>query len=105
MIPSKSFNKIFNKFQSQISHNILKKIRHNKKKPIFTEIPGGQPIELIEYYKEFIDYYPKCELATKQWFVQNVEKNWVILDCGANIGYFSILFSRLAYTGHMLISR
>lgn len=67
--------------------------------PIITQIPGSDPIELIEYFDNFLSYYPNCEPQTKQWFVQNVQEDWCILDCGANIGYYSILFSRLASKG------
>lgn len=38
-------------------------------------------------------------MQTKKWFVDNIQKDWVIFDCGANIGYYSILFSRLASQG------
>ena len=64
-------------------------------------IPGAEPIELIAYYPQFIDYYPHCELEVKKWFVDNVKKEWVLFDCGANIGYYTILFSRLAPNGHI----
>ena len=70
-------------------------------KPLYTLVPGAQPIELIDYYPSFADYYPECELQTKRWFVENVEKDWVIFDVGANIGYYSILFSRLAPSGRV----
>lgn len=71
------------------------------KPPIFTMIPGQSPIELVAYYDEFAGYYPNCEMATKSWFVRNVRKDWIIFDCGANIGYYSILFSRLAMDGQV----
>ena len=71
------------------------------KPPIFTNVPDHPPIELVAYYDEFRDYYTNCEMTTKQWFVHNVEKDWVIFDCGANIGYFSILFAQLAVKGHV----
>jgi len=71
------------------------------KEPVFTRIPGDDPIELIAYYDEFKGYYPDCEIKTKEWFVNNVQQDWVIFDCGANIGYYSILFSRLAPGGHI----
>lgn len=38
-------------------------------------------------------------MQTKKWFVDNIQKDWVVFDCGANIGYYSILFSRLASQG------
>lgn len=69
--------------------------------PIFTLVPGHDPIELVAYYPEFADYYPQCELQTKRWFVDNVQRNWTIFDAGANIGYYSILFSRLAPIGRV----
>lgn len=57
------------------------------------------PIELVAYYEEFRGYYPKCEMGTKSWFVHNIRRDWVILDCGANIGYYTILFAKLAPDG------
>ena len=69
--------------------------------PIVTYIPDHPPIELISYYESYVDYYPYCETATKRWFVHNVQDDWIIIDCGANIGYYTILFSRLAPNGHV----
>lgn len=68
---------------------------------ISTYVPKFGEIDLISYYDNFKDYYPNCEPETKQWFVENIKEDWVILDCGANIGYFSILFSKLARFGHI----
>jgi FkbM family methyltransferase len=64
-------------------------------------VPGAPPIELIDYYPDFTSYYPECELQTKRWFVENVKPSWVVFDVGANIGYYSILFSRLAPAGRV----
>jgi FkbM family methyltransferase len=69
---------------------------------LYTLIPGSDPIKLVDYYSEFLDYYPECELQTKRWFVENVEPDWVIVDVGANIGYYSILFARLAKQGRVI---
>jgi len=66
---------------------------------IETNVPDSEPIKLIAYYEEFLGYYPNCEMQTKQCFVDNAKQDWVFLDIGANIGYFSILFSRLAPEG------
>lgn len=64
-------------------------------------MPGHIDIELIAFYEEFRDYYPLCELQTKRWFVENVHPDWTIFDVGANIGYYSVLFSRLAPAGRV----
>lgn len=72
----------------------------NKSKKICTTfVPGQDPIELVSYYEEFWDYYQFCELQTKQWFVENIQPDWVCIDAGANIGYHSILMARLATKG------
>jgi FkbM family methyltransferase len=64
-----------------------------------TRIPGRPDIELPAFYGDFEWYYPNCELQTKEWFVKNAQPNWVYIDCGANIGYYSILFSQLSPRG------
>ena len=74
---------------------------HMKRAPVATMIPGRDPIELVAYYEEFRDYYPYCELETKNWFVENVRADWWIFDIGAHIGYYTILFSQLASAGRV----
>ena len=66
-----------------------------------TLVPGRKAIDLVAYYPDQIDYYPECELQTKRWFVENVQSDWVMFDVGANIGYYSILFSQLARAGQI----
>lgn len=66
---------------------------------VVTNIPGRAPIELPAFYESFAWYYPNCELQTKRWFVEHAAADWVYLDCGANIGYYSILFSQLSPNG------
>jgi len=66
---------------------------------IKTNIPNYQAIELVEYYDEFAWYYPECEMQTKGWCVENIKDEWTIIDCGANIGYYSVLFSKLSPNG------
>jgi FkbM family methyltransferase len=68
-------------------------------KMAITKIPGRQGIELTAFYDSFEWYYPNCELQTKEWFVKNAQSDWVYIDCGANIGYYSILFSQLSPVG------
>ncbi len=76
-----------------------KKTPQSRPETVRTEVPGGEPIELVVSYEEFAQYYPTCELQTKRWFVENVESDWVCLDIGANVGYHSILLARLASEG------
>jgi hypothetical protein len=64
-----------------------------------SEIPSRKAIELIRYYEEFASYYPKCEMQTKKWFVENAKENWVYVDAGANVGIYSVLFSQLSPQG------
>lgn len=66
-----------------------------------TNIPGRPPIELPAFYESFAWYYPNCELQTKAWFVAHAQPDWVYLDCGANIGYYAILFSQLSPVGQI----
>lgn len=67
--------------------------------PVQCQVPGYNRIELIRSYRKFASYYPTCELETKAWFVRNTQPDWVIFDCGANVGYYSILFSQLTPEG------
>jgi FkbM family methyltransferase len=55
----------------------------------------------VAYYDELAGYYPNCELPTKRWCVENAQPDWTWFDCGANIGYYSLLFARLSPRGRV----
>lgn len=69
------------------------------RKVAVTRVPGRPDIEMPAFYEEFAAYYPDCELQTKQWIVDNASPDWVYLDCGANVGYYTVLFSQLSPDG------
>jgi FkbM family methyltransferase len=72
------------------------------KLPINATIPGQPPIELIAYYDQLAGYYQHCELATKRWCVEHAKPDWTWFDCGAHIGYYTLLFARLSPTGRVV---
>jgi len=62
-------------------------------------IPDMGTIELPSFYPEFDFYYPTAEILTRRWTVRNVKKDWIVFDCGANIGTYTIMFSKLVPDG------
>jgi FkbM family methyltransferase len=58
-------------------------------------------IKLVSYYQSLADngWYEHSELETQEWVMANVGEDWVIFDCGAHIGYYSMLFSHCAPKG------
>lgn len=73
----------------------------SNKQPIETLVPGEDPIELVAYHDDLAHRDANCAMETKYWFVKNVRPDWVILDVGAGVGCLSVLFSRLAFEGHI----
>lgn len=58
-------------------------------------------VKLIAYYQPLANngWYESSELETQGWVLENARKDWVIFDCGAHIGYYSMLFSHCAPDG------
>lgn len=67
----------------------------------FASIPGRAPVLLPGFYEEFRHYYPRAELQTRRWFVENVRPDWVVFDVGANVGVYSVLAGQLASDGRV----
>lgn len=61
-----------------------------------SHVPNDKDIIVKYGYEHFKDYYRDCELNHKKWWNENVKDDWTIIDAGANVGIFSILFARKA---------
>lgn len=61
-----------------------------------SKIPNDKDIIVKYGYNRFKNYYIDCELKHKTWWNENIKDDWVIIDAGANVGIFSILFARKA---------
>jgi FkbM family methyltransferase len=66
-----------------------------------TYFPGLGEFDLPFSYKYFDWYYPQCELNSKRWVFENVQDSWKIIDVGANVGVYSILFGTIAKNGQV----
>jgi len=58
-------------------------------------------VDLVDYYEPLKQngWYRYSEIETQNWVIDNVREDWVIFDCGAHIGYYSMLFSHCAPKG------
>lgn len=71
------------------------------KPPVLVSSPAHPPIELVCYYDDLAALYPNAELATREWCAKNFQPDWIAFDVGANVGVYSVLFSKLASQGHV----
>ncbi|MEN6622550.1 MAG: FkbM family methyltransferase [Smithella sp.] len=46
-------------------------------------------------YRELLSFYQNLESETKGYYAEVVKDNWNIIDVGANIGMFTLLFGKL----------
>jgi FkbM family methyltransferase len=54
-------------------------------------------------WSELIGFYQTQELETKKFFCEIISSNWNIIDVGANIGMYSLLFKKLTNGNIFLI--
>lgn len=68
---------------------------------VIKEYKNGLQLNLVSCYQYLIDngWYKSSEIETQDWVIDNVEDDWVIFDCGAHIGYYSMLFAHQAPLG------
>lgn len=46
-------------------------------------------------YQELIQFYTELEPQTKQYYCDTIKPDWNVVDVGANIGMFTLLFGKL----------
>ena len=54
-------------------------------------------------YEDLLDFYDVAEKETKELFTTTIQKDWNIIDVGANIGMYSALFGILSDGDKFLI--
>lgn len=55
---------------------------------------NGYKLRLDDRDSLNISFYPMYEEGISKWIMENVKKDWVCLDLGANIGYHTMLMSQ-----------
>jgi FkbM family methyltransferase len=70
-------------------------------KVITKRYKNGFFVDLVEYYDEFYQngWYTNSEIETQDWVIDHAQPEWVSLDIGAHIGYYSMLLAHLAPKG------
>ncbi len=68
---------------------------------VIKKYKNGLELNLVSRYQYLVDngWYTNSEIETQDWVIDNVKEDWVIFDCGAHIGYYSMLFSHQAPFG------
>lgn len=46
-------------------------------------------------YSDLYDFYTKCEIASKKYMASIIQRDWNVIDVGANIGMYSALFAMM----------
>jgi FkbM family methyltransferase len=62
--------------------------------PSVVTLPYGTQLELPPGLSASLAYREGYEIQLTDWVRQNVRSGWTVIDGGANIGYYTVLFSR-----------
>lgn len=71
------------------------KLSHN----VVIEYPSCGEITLQSVYAVHESWCKRAETQTKKWWAENIKEDWNILDIGAQVGMYSVLFSKKAPKG------
>lgn len=74
-------------------------LKRNEEKMLSIAYNSQITINFPHYFEEDVGWYKVAEKNTKQFFISNIKPNFTIIDAGAQIGMYSVLFSKLAYNG------
>jgi FkbM family methyltransferase len=58
-------------------------------------------IEFPHYFSHDVGWYQKAEKKTKEYFLDIIKPDHNIIDAGAQIGMYTVLFSKLAHKGNV----
>lgn len=56
---------------------------------------GSFELQFPKYIESDISWYRNAEMQTKQFYINNIKNNFNIIDAGAQLGMYTVLFSRL----------
>lgn len=62
---------------------------------VFSTSPVGQ-IHIKHGYERFRGWYQTAEKEYQSYWSETIKTHWTVIDAGANVGLFSILFGKLA---------
>jgi FkbM family methyltransferase len=66
---------------------------------IIADYPSHGNIVLKSVYECHAQWCQSAEKSTKKWWAENIKEDWIILDIGAHVGMYSVLFSQKAPKG------
>lgn len=54
------------------------------------------PIYITHGYERFREWYQTAEKEYQSYWINTIKPDWTVIDAGANVGLFSIIFGKLA---------